>query len=147
MDILIIIFNNTCIFKLPKTLCQYRVIIPYYPTFVVVYARDHVCYWVRPIEAKTHSRDIMKWDTKALRAVLTSGPVIDIPAPDLSVISAQQSTGEGGEMEWEGVGRTKESGEKLSWQFSAPACFSNVFMSQTDLFDHILSHLAGFQRL
>lgn len=49
MDILKIIFNNTCIFKLPKTLCQYRVIIPYYPTFAVVW-----CSWSCLLLSSTH---------------------------------------------------------------------------------------------
>lgn len=71
---------------------------------ILTFKCAQVCYWVRTIEAQTHSRNIMKWDTKAVRAVLTSGPAIDIPAPDLTVISTQQRRGE--------AGRRGKSGEE-----------------------------------
>lgn len=63
---------------------------------IPVFKCDEVYYWVQATEARTHFRKMMKWDTKALRAVFTSRPVIDIPAPDLTVISTQQEDREGG---------------------------------------------------
>lgn len=68
---------------------------------ILTFKCAQVCYWVRAIEAQIHSRNIMKWDTKAVQAILTSGPAIDIPAPDLTVISTQQRRGEVGRREWQ----------------------------------------------
>lgn len=86
-------------------------------TIISCFAFKCVCYWVETTEAPTRSRNMMKWDTKALWAILTSGLVIDIPAPDLTVISTQQRRGEGGREEGKTEGRTKrETNRRWEWQ-------------------------------